>query len=198
MRFMIPRIFHHIWPGSDPMPKEVERLRNTWRDHHPEWELRLWGVADLHSLDNQSLFDRAPSYAQKADIARYEVVRRCGGVYLDTDMECLRPIDELLSDDLAFFAGREASGSVNISMFGATPGHPLLGEVVAALPVSCLVNRGLGVNSQTGPGLLTDVVRRHRWESHPSVRIFPPPFFYPYDWSEPWRRKEQFRTAFAV
>ena len=40
---------------------------------------------------DRSLFDRAETYAQKADIARYEVVHRFGGVYVDTDMECLRP-----------------------------------------------------------------------------------------------------------
>ena len=72
-------------------------------------------------LENQALFDRATSYARKADIARYEVIRRFGGVYLDTDMECLRPIDELITEDVSFFAGREASGFINISIFGASP-----------------------------------------------------------------------------
>src|SRR4051812_9789011 len=117
---MMPRIFHHVWPGSDVMPAQTERLMETWRYHHPSWELRLWRPDDLRWLANRALFDRAPSYAQKADIARYEVVRAFGGVYLDTDMECLQPIDELLTDDLTFFAGHEASGSINISMFGAT------------------------------------------------------------------------------
>ena len=195
---MIPRVFHHIWPGSDVIPEQVERLRDTWRDHHPGWELRLWTISDLGWLENQALFDRATSYAQKADIARYEVIRRFGGVYLDTDMECLRPIDELITEDLSFFAGVEASGFINISMFGSIPGHPLLDQVIAALPVSCLMNRHFGVNMQTGPGLLTSVIRQHGWESQPGVRIFPPAFFYPYDWTEPWRRSEHFRTAFAA
>ena len=53
------------------------------------------------------------------------------------------------------------------------------------------------MNMQTGPGLLTSS-RAHRWETQPGVRIFPPAFFYPYDWTEPWRREEHFGTAFAV
>lgn len=194
---MIPRVFHHIWLGSD-VPEQVDQFRKTWQDLHPSWEHRLWSVADLDWLENQALFDRATSYPQKADIARYEVVRRFGGVYLDADMECLRPIDELLTEDLSFFAGSEAQDSISIGILGATPGHPLLGQVVAALPISCLVNRHLGVNNQTGPGLLKTVFEAHGWEGQSGVRIFPPAFFYPYGWSEPWRRSERFRTAFAV
>ena len=191
---MIPRIFHHIWPGDDPIPDAVQGMRETWRRHHPHWELRLWLPAELEGLRNQALYDRATSYAQKADIARFEIVERHGGVYLDTDMECLRPIDTLV-DRLSFFAGRERQG-VGASIFGAVPGHPLLREVIASLPVSCLCHRLL--NMQTGPTLLTQVMLRRRWEARPGVRIFPAPFFYPYDWTEPWRRGDRFPTAFAV
>lgn len=194
---MIPRVFHHIWLGSD-LPEQVKHFRETWREHHPAWELRLWREEDLDWLENQALFDRAASYPQKADIARYEIIRKYGGVYLDGDMECLRPIDELLTDDITFFAGRETAVSIAIGILGSTRGHPLLRQVVAALPVSCFMNRHLGVNMQTGPGLLTTVVGQHRWENQQSVRIFPPAFFYPYNWSEPWRRSERFRTAFSA
>ncbi len=194
---MIPHVFHHVWLGSD-LPDEAERLRGTWRDQHPTWEFRLWTMDELDWLENQALFDRAPSYPQKADIARYEIIRRFGGIYLDTDLECLRPIDDLLTDDLTFFAGREADSSVNIAILGATPGHPLLDQVIATLPISCLLNRRRGVNMQTGPRLMTEVIDRLGWASQPGVRIFPPAFFYPYDWSEPWRNSERFRTAFAA
>jgi FkbM family methyltransferase len=192
---MIPRTFHHIWPGYDEIPPSVMRMRDSWVSHHPDWEFRLWRPADLGWLRHQALFERAESYAQKADIARFEVIERYGGVYLDTDMECLRPIDPLL-EGLDFFAGREPHGPVCASIFGAVPGFRLLRDVIASLPVSCLVHRRLNV--QTGPALLTDVVDRGEWERRPTVRIFAAPFFYPYDWSEPWRRGTRFPTAFAV
>ena len=64
-------------------------------------------------------------------------------MYLDTDMECLRPIDAAAYRGPLLLLGGEAGGVINISIFGATPGHALLDQVVAALPVSCLVNRDL-------------------------------------------------------
>jgi FkbM family methyltransferase len=195
---MIPRLFHHIWLGAGPVPEEVENLRKTWLDHHPAWEARLWSMPDFDWLENQALFDRATSYAQKADIARYEVIRRFGGVYVDADMECVRPLDELLTEEVTFFSGREATGYIAIGLFGAVPNHALLDEMVASLPVSCLMNRRLGVSMQTGPGLLTTIVKRFKWEGRAGVRIFPLAFFYPYDYSEPWRRSEHFPDAFAI
>ena len=94
------------------MPDEVQAARQTWIDHHPEWEFRIWRLEDLTWLRNQRLFDRAVPYSQKSDFARYEVVHRFGGVYLDTDMECLRPLDPLL-DGCEFFAGREPNGHLD-------------------------------------------------------------------------------------
>jgi FkbM family methyltransferase len=193
----IPKIFHHIWPGSDEIPVELRGLRQTWMDHHPGWRFYLWRHTDLGWLRNRRLFLQASSYAQKADIARYEVVHRFGGVYVDADMECLRPVDPLL-EGLRFFAGREPSGAVCNAFFGAVPGHDLLREVIEAIPASCAAHRRVGINEQTGPGLLTRVVERGGWAHQPGVRIFPPAFFYPYNWDEPWRRHERFPRAYAV
>jgi len=170
-------------------------MRETWSRHHPNWQMRLWRQSNLGWLKNRALFERATSYAQKADIARYEILERFGGVYLDTDIECLRPIDGLLSG-LGFFSGRESAEAIAIGIMGATPGHLLLRELVASLPASCLTHRR--INYQTGPWLLTRVVERHRWEERPGVRIFPPEFFYPYHWSEPEREDGPFPMAFAV
>lgn len=193
----IPRTFHHVWPGSDEMPTHVLAARQTWIDLHPGWEFRIWRPDDLTWLKNRTLFDRAGTYAQKADIARYEVVHRYGGVYLDTDMECLRPLDDLV-DGFEFFAAREPSGTICISIFGAAPGHQILREAIARLPASCFVRPGGPINEQTGPFFLDRTVRDGAWEGREGVRIFASAFFYPYGPSERWRRDETFPRAFAV
>lgn len=194
---MIPRVFHQVWLGSDAMPEAVLAARQTWIARHPGWEFRIWRSEDLTWLRNRVVFDRAETYAQKADIARYEIVLRFGGVYLDTDMECLRSIDELLSG-CQFFAGREADGTIAIGIFGAAPNHPILRQVVTRLPASVYFRRQLPVNIQTGPALLDRVVRHGGWEETTGVRIFPPAYFYPYAWWEPWRRDEAFPRAYAL
>src|SRR3954452_9252859 len=87
---LIPRIIHRVWLGDGAMPPEYEAFGETWAQHHPGWEMRLWRSSDLPPLRNQDLFDRATSFAQQSDIARYELLLRHGGVYVDTDFECLR------------------------------------------------------------------------------------------------------------
>ena len=191
----IPKVFHYVWLGEDPIPARYEDYRRTWERAHPDWQFRTWGPGDLDWLTNRWLFDRAPSYAQKADIARYEVVFRFGGVYLDTDMECLKPIDALI-DGLSFFAGREINGAIGSAMFGAAPSHPILGEAVRRLPGSCFAFHR--VDEQSGPRLLTEVSSKPCVESRNDVRIFRPEFFYPYNYDEPFRRNESFPTAYAV
>ena len=147
----IPRVFHHVWTSGDAMPDRVLAMRQTWIDRHPDWEFRILAPEDLTWLRNRSLFDRAETYAQKADIARYEVVHRFGGVYLDTDMECLRPLDGLLNG-CDFFAARQHDGVVNIAIFGATTSHPILGDVIRRVPASCFVHRNGPVpNSRPDP-----------------------------------------------
>jgi inositol phosphorylceramide mannosyltransferase catalytic subunit len=193
----IPHIFHHVWTSGDAMPEAVLAARQTWIDRHPDWEFRIWRPEDLRWLRNQGLFDRATSYAQKADIARYEVLHRFGGVYLDTDMDCLRPLDDLLNGH-EFFSARQYDGIVAIGIFGSAPRHPILIETIKRLPASSFFHRGEPLYAQTGPILLDKVLKDGRWETRPGIRVFPPPYFYPYAAGEPWRRNETFPRAYAV
>ena len=162
----IPRIFHHVWTSGDEMPDRVLAMRQTWIDRHPEWEFRIWRLEDLAWLAEPPLFERAETYAQKADIARYEIVQRFGGVYLDTDMECLRPLDGLV-DRCEFFAARQYDGYVAIGIFGATPFHPILRQTIERLPASSFFHRGEPIYVQTGPILFDKVLKDGRWEGRP-------------------------------
>lgn len=193
----IPRIFHHVWVSGDEMPAPVLEARQTWIDLHPDWEFRVWRLEDLTWLRNQTLFDRAVPYSQKADFARYEVVDRFGGVYLDTDMECLRPLDSIL-EGCRFFSGREPSGNVGSAIFGAVPAHPIVREVIERLPASCYFHETDQLSYTAGPMVLNRVLRDGSWEGQPDVRTFPAAYFFPYGGWEPWRRNESFSRAYAV
>src|SRR4051794_36017670 len=107
---MIPRIVHHVWPGEDPFRAEFHRFRASWIDHHPDWSLLFWRLDNMprsQMLDAslRILLDDRYSVTPKADILRFEVLRIHGGLYVDTDMECLRSFNRFLSHD--FFCGWE-------------------------------------------------------------------------------------------
>ena len=126
---MIPRVFHQIWLGEGPFPYAVER--ETWHRFHPGWEHRLWTERDLPgdlALTEAANLLRQP--AERADILRLELLHRHGGVYLDADFECLKPVDPLL-DGVSCFLGLLDSGRVSNAVIGAVPGHPLLAKAMA-------------------------------------------------------------------
>ena len=94
---LIPRIFHRIWVGPDPLPAEYARYGQTWLDHHPGWELRFWTDDNFpDGLRRPEAQERLRSPVERANILRLEVVWRFGGVYVDTDFECRRSIEPLI------------------------------------------------------------------------------------------------------
>src|ERR671939_669644 len=101
---LIPRLFHWIWLGNRPLPTEHRRWIGGWLELHPRWKHVLWTEENRPTLINEEQFQRADSYAQQSDILRYEIVYRHGGVYVDTDFECLRNIEPLMEGADAFIA----------------------------------------------------------------------------------------------
>jgi Glycosyltransferase sugar-binding region containing DXD motif len=187
-RRRIPRILHRVWLGSRQLPEEQQAFGASWAAHHPSWEHRLWGDDDLAWLGiDSAAFERAPDASTRSDIVRHHVLARLGGVYADTDVECLRPLDSLLRG-VSAFGSFGLPGIVETSVLGCVPGHPAfcraaeLSLVVAGTP-----------SPQTGPPFLTHVL----W-AYPDVTVFPREHFSPYLWDEPQRRDEQFPDAYAV
>src|SRR6185312_5336399 len=92
--------------------------------HHPGWEQRLWRDDDLPELGVPAeIIARAENPVELADVARFHIIARHGGVYVDTDFECLRPLDSLLKGVDAF-AAFQLPGEVNTALLGATACHP--------------------------------------------------------------------------
>jgi 2-polyprenyl-3-methyl-5-hydroxy-6-metoxy-1,4-benzoquinol methylase len=126
---MIPKIFHRVWLGGKPMPDHFILWGEGWRKAHPGWTMRLWTEREIRTFENLDLLSKCSSLAQRADIVRYEALFREGGVYLDTDMECVRNIEPLIQD-VNLFACWQRSGILSNAIFGASPGHPAMGELV--------------------------------------------------------------------
>jgi len=117
--------------------------------------------------------------AEHSDLLRYEILRRHGGVYVDTDVECLRPIDELLTGVVAF-AGFELPGRLGTAVMGAVPGHAAMEELTLLASVAC----GHGpYPASTGPALANMVL-----PEYDDITLFSADRFYPVLWDGVERR----------
>jgi mannosyltransferase OCH1-like enzyme len=168
----VPHVFHQIWLGPDPLPPEFEPYRESWREHHPGWELRLWGEGNLPAdLRTAAVYEQERQPVERADILRLEVLWRFGGVYLDIDMECLRPIDSLV-EGLDFFGTEIKPGRVTNTVIGAAPLHPILDRALSELR---LHERGTRFDKAlSGPLFFDRIVRKF-----PGITTFSPDVFYP-------------------
>jgi mannosyltransferase OCH1-like enzyme len=167
---VIPRVFHQIWVGPTPFPDEFRELQRTWTNRHPGWELRFWTEDNLPGGLRPEVYELLRQPAERADVLRLELLHREGGVYVDADLECLRPIEPLL-DGVSCFLGALDSGRVSNAIVGSVPGHPLLGQALAELrPRSTY---GPVDREGTGP-LLLERLRG----GFPDVTVFDPEVFY--------------------
>jgi hypothetical protein len=185
----IPRVIHRVWVGDNPMPDDFRRYGESWRRHHPDWEMRLWSRAEVAELVPADLIEQARSAAEVSDLARYFALRDHGGVYVDTDVECLRPIEPLL-DGVDAFAGYEVPGRLGSAVIGSVPEHPLF--ALAAQRAPDVVGR-FPEPVATGPVFLTTIAYEVE-----GLTLYEPSVFYPYRWDEPERRNESFPGSYAV
>lgn len=96
---MIPKVIHYCWFGRKPLPKEACRCIDSWRRHCPEWEIRRWDE-DNFDIDAVAYTREAASkgkWAFVSDYARFKILYDHGGVYLDTDVELIRPLDNIIA-----------------------------------------------------------------------------------------------------
>ena len=129
---MIPKILHFIWVGGAPCPY-LERL-TAYRKLNPDWQINLWTDANLPPLICERVYNRIPVPTSKADILRLELLWRFGGVYVDIDSECRRPLVELLEECDMFFTTHRGGRKIEIGCMGAQPEHPVVGQLLIGLP----------------------------------------------------------------
>ena len=98
---MIPKIIHYIWLGGNPLPKIAEKCIESWKKFCPDWEIKRWDEENLNIDINtycRQAYD-AKKFAFASDVLRFDILSREGGVYVDIDVEFLKPIDELLDQE---------------------------------------------------------------------------------------------------
>lgn len=189
----IPKIIHQVWIGS-PFPEKYKALQKTWIANHPDWEYKLWTDKEIKELGlyNQKLYDSQTNLGIKSDIAKAEILYRFGGLYVDTDFECLQPFD-VFHHTLDFYvgAGYDPNFMVFFGLVGSTPGHPILKECIESYDLSKIYYKDAAVNVlfTTGPYHLTKAFKKIAFDPNNTSRIvaFPVSYFYPW----PWQRRDQ-------
>ena len=124
---LIPKTIHYCWFSGNPIPDTLKRCMGTWEKFCPDYEIVRW---DESNYDISWSPYMVQAYERKkwgfvSDVARLDILYRYGGIYLDTDVELLKSLDELLYQPA--FCGIEKWCVVNSGgCSGTQPGNSLI------------------------------------------------------------------------
>jgi hypothetical protein len=187
---MIPRVLHWLWLGPDAVPEIFTYYADSWRRFHPSWEIRLWRDDTLSSLSCPD-YAQVTSFKTRYDILRLEILRQCGGVIVDMDVEAIRPLDPLLSG-VSGFIGRVKANHVGNQVLGAIPHHPFFEAAVARFQA------GAGADASSSENVGKAFLTRLLAERPDGMTVFPPETFFFQPSFEPPQRPDDFPGVYAV
>ncbi len=183
--YRIPKIIHQIWLGG-PLPARYKEIQKTWAEKHPDWEYRLWTDADakVFPMKNRALFETATNWGEKADIFRYEILSQFGGLYVDTDFECLRPFD-ILHKLCDFYIGLDTiekqfqSPRLLNGLLACSPHHPIIEKCLSTMSGDGARDNHDLIQYRTGPGLVTRTFLKSMDDQTYKNVAIPSSYFYP-------------------
>ena len=188
----IPKIIHYCWFGGSEIPLNDRKCMESWKKYCPDYEIIQWDENnyDVTQIPYTKEAFESERWAFVSDYARLDVLYRYGGIYLDTDVELVRSLDDLL--ELKGFSGLEKrTYHFNSGLgMGAIKGHPLLSELLQLYFKKhfCLDNGNSDLTPT--PQIVTDylqmkypgVLTPHDICDIGDFRVFPPEYFCPQDY----------------
>lgn len=187
MENKIPKIIHQIWLGDQS--KRPITLMQTWIDKNPTWEYKLWTEIEVSELNLrcENQFKQDIHLAGKADILRYELLYKFGGLFIDADSECIRSLEDFFCDNITFAGYEHESGEkymnglglVANGYLGSIPNNPLINLMIEH------INKISNINTLmpweiTGPKLLTEFIKKTKLP----FTIYPSHYFIPIHYTD--------------
>lgn len=117
---MIPKIIHYCWLSNDPIPEELQRYMESWKKYLHDYEFMKW---DFNCFDKSSsiwvsdAFDNK-KYAFAADYIRLFALYHYGGIYLDMDVEIVKPYSDKILNLKTMICWEKDGSGLEVAAFG--------------------------------------------------------------------------------
>lgn len=199
---MIPKKIHYCWFGKSEMPISSKKCIESWKKYCPDYQIIEWNEENfnLEEYPYARFCYENKKWAFLSDFVRLVVVFKNGGLYFDTDVEVIKPFDDLLKYDA--FYGFEDNNHINTGEgFGSVKGHP----IVRAMLEQYLL---LSPNSEgefpitTCPSLNTNALLKYglrlggKRQNVLGAEILPVEYLNPYD--DPTGRLKKTKNTYSI
>ena len=192
---MIPKIIHYCWFGRNPLPPLAIKCLESWKEFLPDYEIKEWNEDnfDVNIIPYTSEAYNAKKYAFVSDYARFWILYHYGGLYFDTDVEIIKPINDIIARGA--FMGSETSatkaGVLRVAPglgLGAVAGLWLYKELLDFYSHIRFVNANGSYNLETIVTYTTNILLNYGLKNIDQIQeciniwIYPKDYFCPIDY----------------
>lgn len=166
---MIPKIIHYCWLSDSPIPDTLLRYMESWKKVLPKYEFVHWNFEMFPKGKSQwvdEAFDNR-KYAFAADYIRLYAIYNYGGIYLDMDVEVLKPFDFFLQYNTMLCFENSKDSRLEVAAFGAEKGAEWIGACLDYYENRHFVNADGSFNTKVLPAVIRDCLKESGFVINP-------------------------------
>jgi len=204
--FVIPKIIHQTWKSTE-LPENYKKWSGTWKLLNKDWKYMFWSDEDLRNLvvndypELLEMYDGFNTHIKRVDMARYLFLKKYGGLYVDMDFECLKPIDKLLENHSCVIGWEDKRYLCNAFM-ASTQNHKVWDNIIDYIKslghkhTKCVMGYP---GYCTGNVMITDRILEYNKNKKNKNKVWlcPTKYIYPYSWYEKHLENNEFPNAYA-
>lgn len=204
METKIPKKIHYCWFGGNPLPDTALKCIESWKKFCPDYEIIQWNENnfDVECCDYVREAYKEKKWAFVSDYARFKILYDEGGVYFDTDVELLKPID-LLIEQSGFMASESILCDVAPGLGIAAPkGLSIYDEIIKDYEQSSFIKETGDIDLTTVVKRTTGILEKHGLKHENIIQniagiiIYPKEYFCPMDYKT--RKIELTDNTYAI
>lgn len=179
---VIPKVIHTFWFSNEELPIRYKDCLKSWKKYAPDFEIKIWDL-NTYKPENCLFFEQAikdKNWAFASDYARADVLRRHGGVYMDLDVEMLRPIDDLIYND-AYMSFESLSRIECGSGMGAKAGNKILNEICKSYENRPYYKADGSWDNSTCPVRYTEIITKYGLQKNGCFQFVDDITIYPFE-----------------
>lgn len=157
----IPKVIHYCWFGGNPIPDKYKKWMESWHKYCPDYEIVEWNESNYDVTKNAYMYEayQCKKWGFVPDYARLDIIYNHGGIYLDTDVELVQNLDDLLYQDAYF--GFEREENVNLGLgFGAVAKSNILLQMKEYYENHYFIKENGEMDLTASPVIQTDILQK--------------------------------------
>lgn len=204
---MISKVIHYCWFGRGKMPKLAKKCIKSWKKYCPDYEIKEWNEDnfDVNIIPYVKEAYESKKYAFVSDYARFWILYHCGGLYFDTDVEIIRPMNHIIEHGAFMGCEGEATGDTEPFKsvppvapglgLGCNPGLAIYKEILDYYASIRFKKPDGSLNMMTVVKIVTSILQKHGLKGVNTIQecagitIYPKEYFCPISWRTGEMRK---------